>query len=233
MARSVPFEVLAKCALFIGLPQEQLAELASIAQVKTYQPKEIIFADGERAEGFFVIVSGQVKIYKLSPDGREQILHIYGVGEPFAEVALFAGARYPAFAESLSSSQLLFFPKEKFLALISQNPQLSLNMIALLALRLRRFASLVEELSLKDVTARLAKYLLNLACDLRVTKESGATIPLDITKGELAKRLGTVKETLSRTFARLEQQQVIEVKGRLIVIRDFQRLQGLSEGSKV
>ena len=162
-------ELLKRCPLFAGLKEEDLKRIRAIASLKQVGKKEVLFSDGEEAKGFYVILSGKVKLYKISPEGKEQILHVVSAPDAFAEAALFLEGSYPAFAEALSDSQLLFFPKRDFIQLIEKNPQLSINMIVSLSHFLRRFASLIEELSLKEVSSRIAKYLIDLS--LKLSKE--------------------------------------------------------------
>jgi len=97
-----------------------------------------------------VVIEGRIRVYKLSPEGKEQILHLWGPGEPFGEVALFTGRNFPAYAEAHERSRVFFFPRTAFAELIKANPSLALNMLATLSMRLHRFASLIEDLSLKE-----------------------------------------------------------------------------------
>jgi CRP/FNR family transcriptional regulator len=220
---------IAKVPLFEGLPREQLQELARIVVEKKYGKGQTLFSEGSKATGFYVIVSGKLKIYKLSLEGKEQILHIFGEGEFFGEVPVFAGGNYPAHAETLEASHVLFFPRNAFVELIKSEPQLSMNMLASLSLRLRRFTHLIEDLSLKEVPGRLAAYLLYLA---EHDKES-SSFDLDVTKGQLASLLGTIPETLSRILGKMSQQGFIQVEGRTIKILDRKGLESLSAGEKL
>jgi CRP-like cAMP-binding protein len=147
--------LLRRCPLFAGLKDEELKRIRAIANLKHIGKREILFSDGEEAKGFYVILSGKIKLYKISSEGKEQILHIVSAPDAFAEAALFVEGSYPAFAEALTESQLLFFPKRDFIQLIEKNPKLSINMIVSLSQFLRRFASLIEELSLKEVSSRM------------------------------------------------------------------------------
>lgn len=217
-----------RITLFEGLPQEQLDHLAQIALDQDVARGRSFFSEGSPATGFYALVSGKVKIYKLSLEGKEQILHIFGPGEVFGEVPVFAGGRYPAHAEALEASRVLFFPKDALVNLIKQEPSLALNMLAILSLRLRRFTHLIEDLSLKEVPGRLAAYLLYLSD----RSEGASSFELDITKGQLASLLGTIPETLSRIQAKLSQQNLIEVDGRKIKILDRPTLQSLAAGGK-
>ena len=105
-------ELLRRCPLFAGLKEEDLKKIRAIASLKRVGKKEVLFSEGEEAKGFYVILSGKVKLYKISPEGKEQILHVVSPPDAFAEAALFLEGNYPAFAEALSDGQLLFFPRE-------------------------------------------------------------------------------------------------------------------------
>jgi len=229
----MPIDLLKHCPLFAGLKEEDLKRIRAIALPKKAARKEILFTDGEEAKGFYVILSGRVKIYKVSPDGKEQILHVVSAPDPFAEAAVFLEGSYPAFAEALSDCQLLFFPKRDFIHLIERNPQLSINMIVTLSQYLKRFASLIEELSLKEVSSRIAKYLLDLS--LKQSKEGkiAEEVELDLSKTQLALKLGTISETLSRTLAKMKAKGVIEVKKNRIHLLNQEALRELASGLKM
>ena len=214
---------LAQIPLFEGLPSEQLEDLAMIMTDQAFGKGEIVFSEGEEADGFYVTLKGRVKVYKLSAEGKEQILHIFGPGEPFGEVPVFTGQRFPAHAEAMEESRILFFPKESFVDLVRRNPSLALNMLGILSKRLRRFTALIDDLSLKEVPGRLAAYLLYLSPQER---ESG-DIVLPITKTQLASLLGTIPETLSRILAKMTAQGLIETDGRRIRILARESLQEL------
>lgn len=220
---------IAQIPLFNGLPRGQLDKLGNIAVEKKYRKGQTLFAEGSRATGLFVIISGKIKVYKLSLEGKEQILHIFSSGEFFGEVPMFAGGNYPAHAETLESSRVLFFPRNAFIELLKIEPSLALNMLAILSQRLRLFTHLIEDLSLKEVPARLAAYFLYLSDR---TKASD-TFELDITKAQLASVLGTIPETLSRILSRMNQQQLIQVEGRRITLIDRQALENLAAGEKL
>ncbi len=217
-------EIISISSLFAGLPELHLEQIHKIAVEKRFNTGECIFMEGDDASGFYLIVSGKIKIFKLSSEGKEKILHILTSSEPFGEVAVFSGKDFPANAVSLTHSSLLFFPRESFVGLISNNPALSLNMLALLSKRLKQFTVQIEGLTLKDVPGRLAGYLL----DLSRSQEDRQNIALNITKGQLASLLGTIPETLSRILAKMNVNQLIEVKGRDIEILDFDGLEVLA-----
>ena len=215
--------------LFAGLVDEQIQWLAVIVEKRKYSRGKVIFSEGEEATGLYVLHTGRVKIYKLSSEGKEQILHIFGPGEPFGEVAVFAGGQFPAYAEALEVSETLFFPRKKIVELLTKDPSMAMNMLAMLSKRLKYFTQLVENLSLKEVPQRLAAYLLVLA----TMKDKRDTVELDIAKGQLASLLGTIPETLSRILNKMTIQGYIEVEGRQIKLLDRQSLENISMGEKL
>lgn len=220
-------EHLSKIPLFKGLSRGHLENLASIAIKKSFCKQEVIFWEGSESIGFYVLISGQVKIYKLSSEGKEQILHFFGPGEPFGEVPTFTGDRFPAYAEAIKETKVLFFPKGAFVNLIGKDPSLALNMLAILSQRLQRFTNTIENLSLKEVPGRLAAYLLLLS----QRKDGGNEVSLDISKGQLASLLGTIPETLSRILTRMVKQGLINSDSkRFIKILDRKRLEELASG---
>jgi CRP/FNR family transcriptional regulator len=226
-------DLLRRCPLFAGLNDEDLKRIRAIALPRHVKKKEILFSDGEEAKGFYAILSGKVKLYKVSPEGKEQILHVVSAPDAFAEAALFLEGAYPAFAESLSDSQLLFFPKRNFLQLIERNPQLSINMIVTLSHYLKRFSLLIEELSLKEVSSRIAKYLIDLSLKLVKDGKNPKEVELDLSKTQLALRLGTISETLSRTLAKMKGRGIIDVRGNKVLILNREALEELASGLKL
>lgn len=221
-------EQIATIPLFEGLSGKQYDELAGIGVDRSYKGGQIIFAEGNEGIGFYVLIAGKVKVFKLSPEGKEQILHVFGEGEPFGEASVFAGQRFPAHAEALEESRVFFFPRAPFIELIKEDPSLALNMLAVLARRLRKFTVLVEDLSLKEVPGRLAAYL------LYVSRGRGGNdnITLDIPKNQLASLLGTIPETLSRILTKMVRQGLIHLDGPRIRIVDRQGLEELAEAER-
>jgi CRP/FNR family transcriptional regulator len=221
--------IIAATPLFKGLSPQQLAEIAAIVIDRGYRRGEFIFMEGDAADGFYIVAVGQVKIFKTSLDGKEQILHIYGPGNPFGEVPVFSGSRFPANAQALVNSRILFLSRKAFVELIGRNPSLSMNMLAELSMRLRQFTVQIENLSLKEVPSRLASYLIYLSRE----QDSPGQVTLNISKGQLASLLGTIPETLSRIFAKMSTQNLIRVDGKRIRLLDTLGLEDLSTAGKL
>jgi CRP/FNR family transcriptional regulator len=221
-------DIISGIPLFNGLPEDQLRAIMQIAVKKKVNNGEAIFSEGDEGKGFFVVLEGRVKIYKVSAEGKEQILHIFGQRQPFGEVPVFAGQKFPANAQAISKGRLLFFPRTAFVALITENPSLSLNMLAIMSSKLREFTVQIENLSLKEIPARLASYLIYLSDE----QQSEDFVTLGISKGQLASILGTIPETLSRIFAKLSGKDLIRVQGPKIALLDREGLEDLAEFGK-
>ena len=213
-------EILKKSTLFEGLPDEQIDLVAALTIERGYGRGETIFFEGENADGFYIVSEGLVKVYKTSLMGKEQILHIFGAGEPIGEVAVFGSKPFPASAETLENSRILYFRRNDFIEMVTKNPSISMNMLAVMSLRLRQFTTQIENLSLKEVPARLAGYLVYAVEE----QKGGNTLQLAISKGQLASLLGTIPETLSRIFAKMSDEGLIKVEGKRIEILDMERL---------
>ncbi|MCR4308766.1 MAG: Crp/Fnr family transcriptional regulator [Deltaproteobacteria bacterium] len=221
---SKTMDVLRKTPLFATLPDDDLRRVADLAVSRRFAKKEAVFREGDRADGFFIVASGKVKVFKLSGEGKEQILHVLEAGQTFAEAVIFQGGGYPAHAETLADTELYFLPKGAFLDLLERHPKVAIRMLASLSLWLKRMTDLVESLSLKDVETRLVFYLSEELKTLGIPLKDGAELELPIGKNVLASRLGTVPETFSRTLKKLQDDGLIDVRGKRIRIVSAERL---------
>jgi CRP/FNR family transcriptional regulator len=224
---------LKRVPLFAGLNEKEMKEIISIASLKQVEKRKILFSDCEEASGFYFILSGKVKLYKVSPDGKEQIIHVVSALDAFGEASLFVKGSHPFYAETLNDCQLLFFPKRDFLQMLKKSPRLSANMTITLSDYVKRLSSLVEDLSLKEVPSRIAKYLLDLP--LRQSKGGKRTekVELDLSRAQLASRLGTIRETLSKNLARMKAKGFIDIKRNRILVLDREALEKLAAGHKI
>ncbi len=205
--------------------------LAEAGTVREYEAEEYLFQQDEAATGFHIVIEGAVNVHRFGPDGRQQVLHVFeGGGELCGEVPVFEGSTYPAAAVAVETSRTLYLPRDALLTVGREHPEVLLKMLATLSLRLRRFVGLIDDLSLKDVSARLAKHLLELADR---EGEGTSTVRLETTKSVLASRLGTIAETVSRTFRKLQTSEIIDVQGREITIRDEAGLRDIAAGMKL
>jgi CRP/FNR family transcriptional regulator len=214
------------CPLFAGATDSDLDALARICRRGEYPKGTTLFSEGDEARGFYIPITGKVKIYKLSPDGKERILRIAHPGRTFAEAAIFDVGLYPANASTLEKSVLLFFPKQEILELLHGNVQLAINMIGGISRILRELMDQMEAMTFKDVPARLARYLLDQA------DGDGRQVMLPVSKTQLAANLGTVSETLSRTFRKMAEDKLLRVSSRTIELLDRQGLEEIAERYK-
>lgn len=208
--------------LFENFSDEELATLARQCRLINRQAGEILFHEGEEASYFYFLLQGQIQAYKTSAEGKEMILHLFNAGDIFAEFPVFSGEpTYPANTLCLKDSRLLAIHGPGFRELAESRPDILLKILMRLAERLRHFTSLVEDLSLRNVDARLAKYLLSLS--------RAGQAEIKIHKKTLAATLGTIPETLSRSFKKLSQAGVISMKGSTVKILDRQTLEKTAE----
>lgn len=221
--------------LFSELEPEARSRMAATASFMRVQAKTQLFEAGSEALGFYAVLQGRVRLYQMSPTGKEHTIHAPGPGDVFAEAAVFKGRNYPASAQALEDSLLLFFDRHKLRRAIAADPDLAFAMLGLLAQRMRLLVSKLEAITLKEVPARLAGHLLLLAASQRIEQngelpEPSTTVTLNLAKGHLATLLGATPETLSRALKSLASQELIEIKGRKITLLDPEGLEEVAEG---
>lgn len=217
-------ETLRRTPLFANLPPDDLARVAAISSVRRCRRKESLFRDGDRADGFFIVSSGRIKVFKLSEEGKEQVLHVIEAGQSFAEATIFEGGHFPANAEGLEDSELVFIAKRPFIELLETTPRISIRMLGSMSRWLKRMTDLVESLALRDVETRLVHFVSEELKGRGRPLADGAVLELEFGKNVLASRLGTVPETFSRTLKKLQEEGKIRVRGRQIRVLSAARL---------
>lgn len=225
----VKSEIFSSLPLFSALTTEQIRDVISIASIKIIKKNRVIFSEGESYTGFYVLLHGSVKVYKLSSDGKEMILHIIKPPETFGEIPLFEGGNYPVNSQTMSDSTVIFFPKRDFLKILSSNPQICMNMLAGFAHRLRKLTRKIEELTTKEVVNRFACYLIEEMKKGGTDKSDSPYVELNISKKNIASYIGTITETFSRVLKKLQDEEIIEVTGKRIYIKDYNKLKTLAE----
>jgi CRP/FNR family transcriptional regulator len=176
-----------------------------------------------------MVEKGKIKVFKLSYEGKEQILHIYGPDHSFGEVPVYEGKNFPASSMALEKSVILFLPRDKFVDLITQTPGLGMNLLADLSRRLREFTIQIENLSLKEVPARLAAYVLTLSKEQKNEEQ----VVLPISKAQLSNLIGTTPETISRILKKMMDSSYIKVETKTILIEDYEGLLELSDSGNL
>jgi len=217
MTDDVKKAALAASPLFKNLAPADVGRVVGFSVFRELEKGEVVFREGDDAAAFYVVASGRVKVFKESVDGRELIIKIMRAGDLVGEAAALAGVPYPATAQALDDAAAVEIPRREFVALLENEPDLALNIIAALSVRLNQISAVLEKLTLKDVPARLASYLLERA---RAGADGRESVELDVTKTSLAAELGTVPETLSRALRRFAEAGLVASKGRRIIILD-------------
>jgi CRP/FNR family transcriptional regulator, dissimilatory nitrate respiration regulator len=226
-------DILKKIYLFSGLMDRDLEAMAKLAIRREFPRDTTIFGEGREALGFYILLNGQVKLVKSSWDGKEFILRLVAPGETMGEAAVLAESTYPVTAVTLEDCRTLFFPKAGFLNLLTASPRLARNMLATMSHLLYHLTRQLEDLSLKEVSARLAQYLLKLCEERHGQVAAGLSFDLPVTKTHLAAYLGTISETLSRTLARFKASGAIQVDKSRITIEDPDALKNILKGTKI
>jgi CRP-like cAMP-binding protein len=219
---------LGKSALFGGLDEKELRALGERAVEQKLARGEILFTSGEEARGLFVIVEGALRAFRESLDGREQVIHVERAGATIAEVPMFDDGAYPSTVAAEEDSIVLFIDKRDVRNLCLSHPSIALAALKLLAGRLRRCAELVEALSLHEVDQRLARLLLSEGRTRGRRVNNGVVFELLLTNQQIAARIGTVREVVSRALSRLQQNELIEVSGRVVTILDEEPLKAFA-----
>jgi CRP/FNR family transcriptional regulator len=227
-----PVETLRRVPFFSVLPAEALKSLASHCIVRRAVKDEMLVAEGDPCEGLFVVQSGAIKLFKMAENGREQVLVIERPGSTVGELPIFDGGNFPASAAALEDSTLLFLPKREFLDLCRHNSEVAFAVIRTLAWRFRYLTSLVEELSLKEVSHRLARFLRDRALCLGVRTRRGVEFPLEETNQQIAAEIGTVRDLVSRNLRRFVDRGILRLERRKVIVLDMEELEAQIAGAK-
>lgn len=213
-------EFLKEVPLFSRLSEEQIEKISSITIKKRFSRGEIIFNPGEKGNHFFILKSGKVKIFKTLK-GKDQIIKIFEKPTLFGEAASFTGKNFPAWAEAIEDSEVLIIPRERFLNLIKEDPEIGMNLLSVMAQRLIHLTNVIESLSLKNALSKVASYI------LKKYEEAGKQeVPFSTSIASM--ELGLTKETVSRMVGKLKEMGVIEKTRNRVVIKNVNALKELS-----
>lgn len=218
-------QLLKRVQLFSSLSETEFAFLTAHVVPRKYASGETVFTEDDPCAGLYVVQSGNVRIFKTSANGREQVLSIDGPGSSIAELPVFDGGNYPASAQALSDSTLLFFSRQDFQALCLQHPQVALKVLRVIGGRLRRLVGIIEELSFTTVRHRLIALLVRLGKASSNGKDDSVTLTIPANNSELAAQIGTVRELVSRNLSRLQSEGLILVDNRELTIPSLRKLQ--------
>jgi CRP/FNR family transcriptional regulator len=215
---AIHVELIKSIPYFSGLSPAELDSLKGLIFETTAERGRFILLESEPADALYFVVSGVVKVFKTSADGREQILQIVRPGESFNDAPVFDGGPNPASAQAMGPVVLYRIKNSDMGVILRTHPQVALNVIHVLSQKLRHLVSLVEDLSFKHVTARLAKILLEYAGD-----GVGSAKPR-LTQQEMAAMAGTAREMIGRSLKELEDEKIIRLEHHRIVVTDKEAL---------
>lgn len=215
---------LQKTLLFGSLGEDELRSLAGRATERRLKRDEILFVAGDEAQGLFVIVTGVLRAFREGVDGREQVIHVERAGATIAELPVFDEKPYPSTVAADEDATVLFLDTRDVRELCLQHPQIALAALRLLAGRLRKCAELVESLSLHEVDQRLTRWLLGEARHRGRQTDAGWSLDLVLTNQQIAARIGSVREVVSRALTRLQQNGLLSMQGRTVLISDLKAL---------
>ncbi|HEU0122969.1 MAG TPA: Crp/Fnr family transcriptional regulator [Bryobacteraceae bacterium] len=216
-------QILATVDLFAVLPAEELAQLGGVAVVRKFEAKETLFDESQPCEGIWIVSKGSVRIYKFSPNGRQIVLAVQEAPATIAEVPVFDAGPYPATVIAQEPSEAVLIWKDDFLACCRRNPELTLKFLNVFSARLRHLVGLVERLTFGSTRQRLAQALLD--------RGEGAAFPMGETQEDLANRLGTVREVVTRNLARFQNEGLIRMHRREVQILNRAGLQAEADTS--
>jgi CRP-like cAMP-binding protein len=218
---AVQLEFIKSIPHFSGLGQAELDSIRKVIFEKKAERGEILLFEGEPAAALYFVVAGAVKVFKTSADGKEQILQIIRPGESFNDVPVFSGGENLASAEAMGAVVLNAIKKTDLENILREYPQVSLNVIQILSQRVQQMVSLVEDLSFRHVTGRVAKILLGYAGD-------GAGEKPRLTQQEMAAMIGTAREMVGRSLKNLEDAGTIRMERHRIIIANQAALRDMA-----
>lgn len=223
--------VLKRVPIFSSLSEQEFAFLAPRLVQRHFEAGQLIFSEGDACAGLYVVQAGNVRIFKSSAGGREQVLTIDGPGNSIAELPVFDGGNYPASAQAVTDCRLIFFSRQDFQALCLQYPQVALKVLRIVGARLRRLVGIIEELSFTTVRHRLIALLVRLGKADGPREGDAVTVTLPMNNSELAAQIGTVRELVSRNLSRLQAEGLIDVDNRTLQIPSLKRLEAELQAS--
>jgi len=223
--------LLKRVPVFSNLSEQEFAFLMPRLVQRRFTAGEIIFSEGDPCSGLYIVQSGNVRIFKSSAGGREQVLAIDGPGSSIAELPVFDGGNYPASAQAVNDCNLFFFSRQDFHSLCLQHPQVTLKVLRVVGGRLRRLVGIIEELSFTTVRHRLIALLVRLAKSEGNKKGDSVTVVLPANNSELAAQIGTVRELVSRNLSRLQADGLIQIENRDLTIPSLKQLEAELENS--
>ncbi len=219
---------LRKIPLLENIPPERLAELAGQVEIREIKRRQVIYLPGDPGDRVFFINGGRVKCSKVSRDGKELTLAYRGAGELFGELCVFDGVPREEMAEAMKNAIITELPRELFHELLMSDTAFTFRFATVVGQRRRQMETKLEHLVFRDVHAKLAALLIELAGQYGVECEQGVQIGLKITHQEMANLIGSTRETISLTLAQFKKRHLLDLLGRTVVLIDQDGLQAMT-----
>ncbi|NDA41877.1 MAG: Crp/Fnr family transcriptional regulator [Actinobacteria bacterium] len=216
--------VIRKAPIFTGLDAGAADALRASMNLVKLRKGQSLFKEGDDGDHLFVVSSGKVKLGTKSVDGRENLLMILGPGDMFGELSLFDSGPRTATATAVTDSKLLALGQDKVIPWVKEHPEVSLQLLARLASRLRRTNEVVGDLVFSDVPGRVAKALIDLGVKFGDKRSEGLFVNHDLTQEELAQLVGASRETVNKALADFAQRGWLRLEARSVMILDYDRL---------
>lgn len=226
---TIDTKVFESIPLFSALTEDEVEAILAFAPIKKFDKNTHLFLEGDSYDGFYIVLKGSIKVYKLNQEGKEFVMHLLHPYSLLADVPMFEGGNYPGHAIATENSLLLFVPQRPFLEFLDHSPALLRKMLGGFAKKIRTLTNRLEDLTLHDVSCRLARYLIDSIEESTPSAPARPILRLNSTKSVLASQLGTISETLYRTFKKLQSDGIIRTSGRTVTILDYTRLRTLAE----
>lgn len=224
-----PEEVLERLPYFSGLPGEIISEIAQYVRTRSLATREQALIEGEECKGLYFVVRGQVRLIKSFADGREQVLGVLGPGATFNDIAVFDGGPNPYSAVAVGETLLGFIAKARVLDLFERHPDMARAALKTVSARQRQLAAMVQDLAMRDVTARIARLLLGCIGRERHMLENADSACERITHQEIATMIGSAREVVQRALKQLERDGAISLERARIRVRNIEKLERLAE----
>jgi CRP-like cAMP-binding protein len=221
-------DVLRRSTIFRRLSPEDRHRLASLAVARTFEKGDMIFNEGDPSDVMYTVVTGRVKVFKMTPRGTDVILEIFGPGDPVGAVAVYESRPYPASAVALEATTCLVVPRREFFSLLETYPTLVRGLLVGLTHRIVELTNRIMELSGGRIEARLARFLLKLADDMGQPRNGGTFIGMPLSRQELADMTGTTIETCIRIMSRWGKQDLVRTEKDGFFIVDRSALENIS-----
>jgi CRP-like cAMP-binding protein len=211
--------------LFGGLPEDLLKKIAGIAIARRLSRGQVLFSEHDQASGLFVVANGDLRSVRQNLEGREQVLSTERRGAVLAAAPVFNGGKYYSTVIADTKSDVLCLEKHNVHQVCHEHTELLWNLARVLAHKVRHCAELIESLALRNVEQRVALHLLTIARERGVPLGQGCLVELKLTRAELANRVGSAREVVSRAFTHLQESGLIELEGRrLVTVPDMRAL---------